>query len=224
MPGVDTRILVSGAGVTGGEVLNRLAAADLKARALVRNPARAETFRRLGIELVEGVFARESDWRRALDGASRVFLINTADRDAVAWHAAFLAAAKESRVEHVVQLSGMSACLRRAAPPPGPGGAGTDHPRCWLGAFRVLRQHLRSLRCCRERARGPSFLLVRGCRPAAHYPLPDGRFLRGCRKSSSAKLRRASIDEGGPRWLWLARVKDCGQPCTVWRRRVRVSR
>jgi len=115
MSPTDARILVAGAGVTGGEVLRRLTAAGRKARALVRTPARAELFRSLGVELVEGDFVRERDWVRALDGADRVFLINTAHQDAVAWHAAFLRAAQRSRVAHVVQLSGMSVTPSSAA-------------------------------------------------------------------------------------------------------------
>ena len=102
------RILVTGAGVTGGEVLRQLAASEQKARALVRNSERAEPFRRLGIELIEGNFASKGDWRRALAGIDRVFLITTFHDDAEVWHAEFLEAAKDSRVEHVVKLSGMS--------------------------------------------------------------------------------------------------------------------
>jgi uncharacterized protein YbjT (DUF2867 family) len=108
MPNTSERILVTGAGVTGGEVLRQLTAANRKAYALVRNPERAEPFRKLGVQLIEGDFALRDSWKRALVSIDAVFVITPAHRDAVAWNAAFLDCAKESGVRHVVQLSGMS--------------------------------------------------------------------------------------------------------------------
>jgi uncharacterized protein YbjT (DUF2867 family) len=108
MPNASERILVTGAGVAGGEVLRQLAAANRTACALVRNPKRAEPFRKLGVKLIEGDFANKESWKQALDGVAAVFNITVAHRDAVAWNAAFLDRAKQSEVRHVVQLSGMS--------------------------------------------------------------------------------------------------------------------
>jgi len=85
-----------------------LAAANRTACALVRNPKRAEPFRKLGVKLIEGDFANKESWKQALDGVAAVFNITVAHRDAVAWNAAFLDRAKQSEVRHVVQLSGMS--------------------------------------------------------------------------------------------------------------------
>lgn len=101
-------ILVTGAGGTGGEVLRRLVASNLPARALVRSPGRAEPLRALGVELIEGDFSRPESWKRALDGVAKVFAITVPHPDAVAWNAFFLDAAGASGVELVVQLSGMS--------------------------------------------------------------------------------------------------------------------
>ena len=70
MPRMSARVLVTGAGVTGGEVLRRLAASNLAARALVRDPERTRPFTNIGVELIEGDFARpeileaRSRWRR----------------------------------------------------------------------------------------------------------------------------------------------------------------
>jgi uncharacterized protein YbjT (DUF2867 family) len=108
MSNVPERILIAGAGVTGGEVLRQLVAADRKARALVRSPERAESLRKLGAELIEGNFADCNSWKRALDGVAAVFNIIVAHRDAVSWNDVFLDCAKQSGVRHVVQLSGMS--------------------------------------------------------------------------------------------------------------------
>jgi uncharacterized protein YbjT (DUF2867 family) len=108
MSGASERILVTGAGVAGGEVLRQLVAANRTACALVRNPDRAAPFRKLGVELIEGDFANRDSWKRALEGVGAVFNITIAHRDAVAWNSAFLNCAKQSGVRHVVRLSGMS--------------------------------------------------------------------------------------------------------------------
>jgi uncharacterized protein YbjT (DUF2867 family) len=108
MPNTSKRILVAGAGVTGGEVLRQLTAANWSACALVRNPKHAEPIRDLGVHLIEGDFALRDSWLRALDGVESVFSITLPHRDAVAWNATFLDCAKESGVRHVVHLPGMS--------------------------------------------------------------------------------------------------------------------
>src|SRR5215813_10759116 len=72
MSNASERILVTGAGVAGGEVLRQLAAVNRTACALVRNPQRAEPFRKLGVKLVEGDFANKESWKRALDGVGAV--------------------------------------------------------------------------------------------------------------------------------------------------------
>ena len=105
---MSKRILVTGSGVTGGEVLRQLVAANQQARALVRDPARAESLRKLGVELIEGDFALRASWMRALDSVDAVFIITPAHRDVVAWNATFLDCARESEIRHVVQLSGMN--------------------------------------------------------------------------------------------------------------------
>lgn len=108
MPDRSERFLVTGAGVTGGEVLRRLAASNLTARALVRDSRRAEQFGKIGVELIEGDFADPESWKRALEGVAKVFAITPAHRDAETWNAFFLETAKQSGVEHVVSLSGTS--------------------------------------------------------------------------------------------------------------------
>jgi uncharacterized protein YbjT (DUF2867 family) len=108
MSNVPECILITGAGVTGGEVLRQLVAADRKTRALVRSPERAESLRKLGVELIEGNFADSNSWKRALDGVTAVFNIIVTNRDAVSWNDMFLHCAKQSGVRHVVQLSGMN--------------------------------------------------------------------------------------------------------------------
>ena len=73
VPGMSARILVTGAGVTGGEVLRRLAASDLAARALVRDLEHAEPFRKIGVELTEGDFAQRTSGNARLMALRRSF-------------------------------------------------------------------------------------------------------------------------------------------------------
>lgn len=102
------RVLVTGAGVTGGEVLRQLVAAKCNARALVRNPQKADSLRTLGVQLFQGDFSDKDAWKRALDGVDAVFSITLPHRDAVAWNSTFLDCAKESAITGIVQLSGMT--------------------------------------------------------------------------------------------------------------------
>ena len=101
-------ILVTGAGVTGGEVLRHLAASGLPARALVRNLDRAEPFKKIGVELIAGDFSLPESWKRALDGVTKVFAVTLPHPDSEAWNATFLKAAEAAGIEQIVQLSGTS--------------------------------------------------------------------------------------------------------------------
>jgi len=110
------RYLVTGAGVTGGEVLRCLAAANQPTRALVRSITGAEPFQKFGVQLVEGHFSQKDSWIRALENVTAVFNITVAHPEAVDWNAAFLECAKQNGVRHVVQLSGMNVSPSSTAP------------------------------------------------------------------------------------------------------------
>jgi uncharacterized protein YbjT (DUF2867 family) len=102
------RILVSGAGVAGSEVLQQLAKRGHRARALVRDLDRAAHLVQLGVEPIQGNFAHGDAWKRAMDGMSAAFVITPAHSDAVAWNRVFLDCAKACGLGKVVQLSGMN--------------------------------------------------------------------------------------------------------------------
>jgi uncharacterized protein YbjT (DUF2867 family) len=108
-------ILVTGAGVTGGEVLRQLVASNLPSRTLVRNPQRAESYAKVGVELIEGDFDDLDSWKRALEGVTKVFSITTQDPNAERWNAIFLDAARNAGLEQVVRLSGTSVSPTSAA-------------------------------------------------------------------------------------------------------------
>jgi uncharacterized protein YbjT (DUF2867 family) len=96
-------------------VLRQLVASNLPARALVRNLERAEPYRKIGVELIEGDFSQPDSWKQALDGVVKVFAITLQGPDAEDWNAKFLDAAKTSGVEQIVQLSGTSVSPSSAA-------------------------------------------------------------------------------------------------------------
>jgi uncharacterized protein YbjT (DUF2867 family) len=81
----------------------------------VRNIASAESFEKLGVELVEGDFGQRDSWARALDGVAAVFNITVPHPAAVDWNASFLECARQSGVAQVVQLSGMNVSPSSAA-------------------------------------------------------------------------------------------------------------
>jgi uncharacterized protein YbjT (DUF2867 family) len=102
------RVLVTGAGVTGGEVLRHLITANMTTRALVRRRERAEPYAKIGAEVVEGEFSDPEAWRRALDGITMVFSIVVAHPDAETWNDILLKSAQEAGVKRIVRLSGTS--------------------------------------------------------------------------------------------------------------------
>jgi uncharacterized protein YbjT (DUF2867 family) len=73
---------------------------------MVRDPAKAAPFAKLGVELVEGDFAKSESWDRALAGVDKVFVITPLHLQAEDWFRIFLDAAKKACVGHVVKLSG----------------------------------------------------------------------------------------------------------------------
>ena len=99
------RVLVTGAGVTGGEVLRHLIATNMATRALVRRRERAEPYAKIGVELVEGKFSDPEAWRRALDGVTTVFSIVVAHPDAETWNDILLKSAQETGVKRIVRLT-----------------------------------------------------------------------------------------------------------------------
>lgn len=102
-------ILVTGAtGTTGLELLRRLSARGVPARALVRDPGRAQALGALaGIELVEGDMAHPETLAVALRGVDRAMLISSSDPAMLDVQSNFIEAARRAGVGHVVKLSGI---------------------------------------------------------------------------------------------------------------------
>ena len=104
-------ILVTGAtGNNGLEVVKRLAKQNVPVRAMVRDRNRASAISALpNIELVEGDFERPETVLSALAGVERAFLLTNSTERAEAQQLAFVEAAQQGQVKHIVKLSQFAA-------------------------------------------------------------------------------------------------------------------
>ncbi len=102
-------ILVTGAtGLNGRELLHRLSAKGVPARALVRSITRAEGLSSLPkVEIVEGDMARPETLAGALRGVDRAMLISSSDPAMLEVQSNLIEAARRAGVKHVVKLSGI---------------------------------------------------------------------------------------------------------------------
>jgi uncharacterized protein YbjT (DUF2867 family) len=107
-------ILVTGAtGNNGTEIVKRLAAkAQVQVRAMVRNPDRASAIALPQVEIVEGDFDRPETLLGALAGVERAFLLTPSSERAQSQQIAFIDAAQQSGVTHIVKLSQFAADAR----------------------------------------------------------------------------------------------------------------
>jgi uncharacterized protein YbjT (DUF2867 family) len=102
-------ILVTGAtGLNGGELIRRLSARGVAARALVRDPVKAAAIAALpNVEIVQGDMARPETLAAALRGVDRAMLISSSDPMMLDVQSNFIDAARKAGVKHVVKLSGI---------------------------------------------------------------------------------------------------------------------
>jgi uncharacterized protein YbjT (DUF2867 family) len=102
-------ILVTGAtGLNGAEVVRRLSARNIPARALARDPARARALSSLPhVEVVPGDMARPETLGPALRGVERAMLISSSVPEMLDVQSSFIDAARAAGVRHVVKLSGI---------------------------------------------------------------------------------------------------------------------
>lgn len=100
-------ILVTGAtGMFGSRVARQARARGAQVRVLVRDRAKAEGLAEAGIELAVGDLDRPETVAAALAGVERAFLVTPMDERIAARETAFVAAAREAGVRHVVKLYG----------------------------------------------------------------------------------------------------------------------
>lgn len=99
-------ILVSGAtGSNGTEIVKRLATRNVQVRAMVRNRDRASAIAVPNVEVVVGDFDRPATLLDSLADVERAFLLISSSERAQAQQIAFIEAARQSHVAHIVKLS-----------------------------------------------------------------------------------------------------------------------
>lgn len=103
-------ILVTGAtGNNGSEIIKQLAAQGVQVRAMVHNRDHASAITLPNVEIVEGDFDQPETLTSALTDIKRVFLLTNSTEHAQAQQLAFVDAAKQSGVKHIVKLSQFAA-------------------------------------------------------------------------------------------------------------------
>jgi uncharacterized protein YbjT (DUF2867 family) len=99
-------ILVTGAtGSNGKEIVKRLTTRNVQVRPMVRNRDRTSAIAVPNVEVVEGDFDRPATLLDSLAGVERAFLLTSSSERAQAQQIAFIDAARQSSVAHIVKLS-----------------------------------------------------------------------------------------------------------------------
>ncbi len=106
-------ILVTGAnGFSGSAVIREFARQHSPVRALVRSRAKAQVLERLpSVELAEGDMQRPETLAGALSGVDCALLISSPDQQMVETQSAFIDAAKQAGVRHIVKFWGLNASV-----------------------------------------------------------------------------------------------------------------
>jgi uncharacterized protein YbjT (DUF2867 family) len=100
-------ILVTGvSGSNGSELIQRLSAADVPVRAMVRG---RRTRALPGVEFVEADFDQPASLGRALEGVDRAFLVTNSSERVEEQQLGFVEAARKAGVKHLVYLSQLHA-------------------------------------------------------------------------------------------------------------------
>jgi uncharacterized protein YbjT (DUF2867 family) len=103
-------ILVTGAtGTVGSEVVKRLSAHGIKARAVTRDLRKAKANSLPHVEFVQGDFDDAESMRPACSGVDRAFLLTNSTARAEEQQIAFVRVAQQSGLRHIVKLSQLHA-------------------------------------------------------------------------------------------------------------------
>ena len=105
-------ILVTGAtGSNGQEIVKQLVESGQEVRILVRNPSKAISLEKLGVEIVAGDFADPQTLERALQGVEKALLLTANSLQQVEHERNFIDAANRARTKHIVKFSAIGADL-----------------------------------------------------------------------------------------------------------------
>lgn len=112
-------ILLTGAtGKTGSETAKALAAKGVAARALVRDPAKAEALAKAGIEIVVGDVTDAPSVQKALAGCDRLLILLPNSQRQVELEKQLVDLAKKAGLRRVVKMSSMEAVAGAETPIP----------------------------------------------------------------------------------------------------------
>jgi uncharacterized protein YbjT (DUF2867 family) len=99
-------ILVTGAtGNVGRFLVEKLAAANIQARALVRSREKAQNIEKLGLEAIIGDLDKPETLRPALEGIEKVFLLSAPDARQAELQGNLVREARRAGASHIVKLS-----------------------------------------------------------------------------------------------------------------------
>ena len=96
-------------GAVGTEIVKLLPDYGIKARGLVRDPARANAIRAAGVEVIPGGLEDRAAVEQALQGCEQAFLLMGNCREQLALEKDFTDAAREAGVGHLVKMSATGA-------------------------------------------------------------------------------------------------------------------
>ena len=112
-------ILLTGAtGKTGGETAKALAQKGVKARALVRDEAKAAGLKAAGFELAVGDITDAASVQRALKGVDQLLILLPNSQRQLELEKQLVDLAKQAGVRHLVKMSSMEAVADAKAPIP----------------------------------------------------------------------------------------------------------
>jgi uncharacterized protein YbjT (DUF2867 family) len=159
-------ILLTGAtGKTGSETAKALAAKGVRARALVRDPAKAAALREAGIELAVGDAADPASVQKALAGCERLLILLPNSQRQVELEKQLVDLARKAGLRHVVKMSSMEAVADARSPIPRGHWAAEEYIRASGLAWTMIKPNffmqnfLASARSIRD---GKSFSLPMG--------------------------------------------------------------
>ncbi|MBK7825518.1 SDR family oxidoreductase [Nannocystis sp.] len=111
------RILVTGAtGNTGSVIADLLLARGVPFVAMARSAENRTKLAARGIEAIAGDFDDPASLRTALEGVEKAYLVSTPDETLIRREQAFIAAAREAGVQHIVKCSAYMADINSESP------------------------------------------------------------------------------------------------------------
>jgi uncharacterized protein YbjT (DUF2867 family) len=108
-------LITGGTGTSGREIVEAVARTGRALRVMARNTAKADAFKALGAEVVQGDFADAASLARAMAGVDHLLLNSGPTEDLATLQTNAIEAARRAGVRHVVKFSVFGADLPQAS-------------------------------------------------------------------------------------------------------------